>query len=64
MAGVQDVMRQALAHAQRRVGFGGGDGEGIRELASVCIWNDEDDEEGHTQKKKKPNAPVDVNEEV
>jgi hypothetical protein len=50
-----DVLRCALAEAQKRVGLGGQDGEGIRELASVCVRSDPGDGVAHTRKKKRGN---------
>ena len=59
---MNDVLRTALAEAQKRVGCGGLDGEGLRELAGVCVRIDDDDDQKPTKKKKKnpPNPPIDV----
>ena len=50
-----DVLRNALAEAQKRVGLGSQDGEGVRELASVCVRSND----GRTHKKKRRNPPAD-----
>jgi hypothetical protein len=52
---MNDVLRNALAEAQKRIGLGSQDGEGVRELASVCVRNNE----GRANKKKKGNPPGD-----
>jgi hypothetical protein len=53
---MNDVLRNALAEAQKRIGLGSQDGEGVRELASVCVRSKDD---GRTHKKKRGNPPVD-----
>jgi hypothetical protein len=53
---MNDVLRNALAEAQKRIGLGSQDGEGVRELASVCVRSQDD---GRTHKKKKGNPPAD-----
>jgi hypothetical protein len=54
---MDDVLRNALAEAQKRVGCGGRDGEGLRELAAVCVRVDDDDDRNPKKKKKNPNEP-------
>jgi hypothetical protein len=56
---MNDVLRNALAEAQKRIGLGSQDGEGVRELASVCVRGND----GRTHKKKKANPPADDRED-